>query len=196
MASIIENRILSMVDNSQSIGRVDSRKIALLEVAYRLYVRRVFTLCLRLLASVQEAEEATVSVFARLSRELTHRWDESAIASRLRELAIGEALRRLWRNRERPREDRAIFVGTVPAKSNPSSGKPGSDAEARLLEPAMINELIAKLPNDLRIGFVLHDMEGLSYTDIGKHLNSGAPEVRTLVNRARLELRRLWLSPS
>ena len=185
-----------MVDNSQSIGRLDSRKIALLEAAYRLYVRRVFTLCLRLLASVREAEEATVSVFVRLSRELTHRWDESAIASRLRELAIGEALRRLWRNRERPGEDRAIFVGTVPAKSNPSSGKPGSDAEARLLEPAMINELIAKLPDDLRIGFVLHDVEGLSYTDVGKHLNIRAAEVRSLVNRARLELRRLWLSPS
>ena len=185
-----------MVDNSQSIGGLDSRKIALLEAAYKLYVRRVFTLCLRLLASVREAEEATVSVFARFSRELTHRWDESAIAQRLRELAIGEALRRLWPTREGPEEDRAIFVGTVPANSNPSSVKRGTDAEARLREAAMINELIAKLPNDLRIGFVLHDLEGLSYTDIGKHLNIGALEVRTLVNRARLELRRLWLLPS
>lgn len=85
MTSIVDKR--RIVSVTQSKSREDSLKTVLLEAAYGLQVGRVYTIRLRLLANVRAAEEATVRVFARFSRELTRRWDESVVVRRLRELA-------------------------------------------------------------------------------------------------------------
>lgn len=193
MASVVDQR--RIVSMARSTNREHDRKTVLLEVAYRLHVGRVYTLCMRLLASVRNAEEATIMVFARFSRELTRHWDESVVARRLRELAIDEALQRLWRSRERLGCQPAA-VGTLSAAFFPPLTKTSDDVAPRLLDPSTINEVIARLPDDLRITFVLHDVEGLNYKDIGKYLRVREAEVRALIISARLEVRRLWLSPS
>ena len=183
-----------MSRDASGSSRQDSRKIVLLEVAYRLNVSRVYTLCLRLLANVRAAEEATVDVFARFSRELTRRWDESLVRKRLRELAIDEALQRLWRSQERLGR-RAAAVGTPPAASIPAA-KAIARAESRLLDSVSMNELIARLPDELRVAFVLHDIEEVNDGDTARYLRVRETEAGLLISRARLELRQLWLTTS
>ena len=179
MASIVDKkRIVSVTPKSRE-GRL---KTVLLEAAYWLHVGRVYTLCLRLLANVRAAEEATVSVFARFSRELTRRWEESVIVRRLRQLAIDEALERLWGIRECLGRQAAV-VGTPLAASFPSLSSLSNGTASRLLDPATINEFVARLPDVLRVTFVLHNLEGLNYNDIAKYLRIREAEVHALIRR-------------
>ena len=155
--------------------------LAQLEALYRRYVGHIYTLCLRLLANVKAAEDATIEVFVRFSQELMQRWEESAIFARLRELAIDNAITRL-RRRERD--------GQNSAERNRSSTM-AKEQNGSPLDKATLDALVERLPDDLRIAFVLRDMEGLSIVAISKHLRVEEAEVRRLVHRARLELNSL-----
>jgi RNA polymerase sigma-70 factor (ECF subfamily) len=198
MASLIkEIKVVRMSDEANNQEREGSRKVVLLEVAYGLYAAHVYTLSLRLLASVRDAEEATVQVFVRLGRELARRWDEAHILGRLRELTIDEALRRL-----RGRPSKRLNGGAEDAGSPPASsiGRPTTERSGRAisektqLDSATLDRLAAKLPVELRVAFVLRDREGLDDRAVATHLQIKEAEARRLIHRARLELRRLWLA--
>ncbi len=174
-------RIKILMLRSSNHHGYSMRQMALLEVAYKLYASRVYTLCLRLLANVKAAEEATVQVYVRFSRELWKRWDESRIAARLRDLAINEALSRLRLSANRMK----AAVNTQSLRS----------ARFRSSAPALTSEtlehLVGRLAAELRVVFVLHDREGLDYQVISEHLKIKEAEVRRLVRQSRIELRRL-----
>lgn len=61
-----------------------------------------------------------------------------------------------------------------------------------VLEPSMLAILIAQLPDNLRIAYVLHDVKHISYTIIANMLWINEVEARRFVHNARLQLRRLW----
>lgn len=170
--------------------------MVLLEAAYKLFVAQIYTLCFHLLANSSAAEEATATVFARFSRELPRRWDEARVISRLRELAIGEAVERLFGDVAATSKGPAASVGAPPApeKTGAHHVTLVHRQQARALDSLMLNELTAKLPDDLRVAFVLHDMEGLNDLDVAKYLRVHESDVRVLIKRARMELRRLWLA--
>lgn len=172
----------------------DRRKTVLLEVAYGLYSRRVYTLCLRLLASVRDAEEATVRVFARLKGELSRRWDEAHVLSRLVELAVDEALRLL----------RARAPGSLGGQAAEGGNPPTANFEGQVdgrtvaasttavkFDLTKLDSLAARLPDELRVAFVLRDREGLSDLAVAAHLRVRETEARRLIHRARMELRRM-----
>lgn len=195
MASLIENAKILRMSNANKLDQA-SRKTVLLEVAYKLFVAKVYTLCLHLLADGPAAEQATVTVFARFNRELPRRWDESRVMNRLRELAIDEAIQRLYGDGgANASRGRAVKVGGPPAPGTVAlDGMSVHQEQARLLDSSTLKELTARMPVDLRVAFVLHDMEGLEDEDIARYLRLREGKVRGLIKRARLELRRLWLS--
>lgn len=197
MASLIEEmKVFGMSERANSHDRAANRRSVLLEVAYKLFAKQVYALSLRLLANVRDAEDVTVDVFAKFNRELPRRWDESRVLDRLRELAIAEALRRL---RECPSERINTQVADrrwSPANISEKRGADG-DGNATVRSPLVSENLAVltnKLPDDLRLAFVLHDIEGLSNQAVARHLRSDEADVRKLVRNARLALRRLWLS--
>ena len=176
----------------------DRQRLVLLQAAFRLYGPRVYTLCLRLLGNSGAAEEATVEVFVRFKKELTRQWDERVIVRRLCDLAIGEALDRLGgRTREGLRE---AAMTAVTQSALEERDRAESRVERGFADPSLnsttLNNLIAKLSDELRVVFVLHDMEGMGDQDIARHLRVRESDVRPLISRARLELRRHWLSQS
>lgn len=196
MASLIENAKILRMSKANKLDQA-SRKTVLLEVAYKLFGGRVYTLCLRLLANGPAAEQATVQVFVRFNRELPRHWDESRVMNRLRELAIDEAVQRLYGDVvANASGGRAVEVGGPPApdKTVPVDGTFVHQEQARFLDSSTIKELTARMPVDLRVAFVLHDMEGLQDEDVARYLRVHERKVRALIKRARLELRRLWLS--
>jgi len=151
-----------------------------LEDVYRRYVGHVYTLCLRLLSSVLAAEDATIRVFAHLSRELADPWNESRTSARLRELAVEEAFALLdvrGRRVEPPANRSVRSTGVSPLPLNKRT----------------LDVLTMQLPDQLRVAFVLHDREGLSNETIATHLHVDESDVRRMVRDARFELRRLWL---
>lgn len=171
-----------MKERTNIVGSERVAELSLLESLYRRYAAQVYTICLRLLSSVRAAEEATVAVFVRFRRETTRRLGESEVLARLRELSIEEALTRLKvRGRKAQSHDRV-------QSSPPCTG------ERPPLDAAAIDALASRLPDHLRVAFVLRDREGLSYRAIASHIRIDEAEVRRLVALARQQVWRLWLS--
>lgn len=170
----------------------------MLEVAYGLYARRVYTLCLRLLAGVIEAEEATVQVFTQLRRELARRWDEAYVLKRLIELAVNEALRLLRTRAPERFDERAIEWGSMSAVNVESTSENLNGARSAppgaVFDPNRLDALTARLQDDLRVAFVLGDREGLSHHEVASYLQVGEAEARSLIHKARLELLRMFMT--
>jgi RNA polymerase sigma-70 factor (ECF subfamily) len=55
---------------------------------------------------------------------------------------------------------------------------------------AILTDALDGLPGDSRVALVLHDVEGMTVTDIAEVLGVGPGAVRTLVHRARLFVRK------
>lgn len=70
-------------------------QVSQLRAIYDRYGGRVYSLCLRLLASEKAAESATVEVFVRFGKEKPGQEDEERTLNHLRELAISASLARL-----------------------------------------------------------------------------------------------------
>ncbi|HWP45068.1 MAG TPA: hypothetical protein VNO14_17630 [Blastocatellia bacterium] len=70
-------------------------QVSQLKAIYDLYGGRVYSLCLRLLASEKAAESATVDVFVRFGKEMARQEGEAHTFNQLRELAISASLARL-----------------------------------------------------------------------------------------------------
>lgn len=184
------------MSNSITTSAGENRqRLVLLQAAFRLFGPQIYTLCVRLLRSSDQAQDATVEVFARFSKDLTRRWDEQVIIRRLRELAIDEALDRLWgRAREDVRQVALAGASQVLADSDRDESNIVRGSADSSLNSKTLNQLIAKMPDELRVVFVLHDMEGVADRDIARHLRVRTSDVRPLISRARLEVRRQWLS--
>lgn len=170
-----------MGERRNGLIQEDGREERRLEAVYRRYAGHVYTLCLRLLSSVLAAEDATLRVFVRLSRELTDWWDEARTSARLRELAVEEALALLD-----VRGRRVEPATNTSVRSDSVSPAP--------LNKRTLDMLTMQLPDLLRVAFVLHDREGLSKREVAAHLQVDESAVRRMVREARMELRRLWLN--
>lgn len=168
--------------------RAGSRRAVFLEVAYKLHAKDVYTIALRLLADERAAEEVTVSVFVEFGRNPPRWWDEPEITTRLRELAIAEALGRM---RERIR-DALRRNEQERLLTQESQETQGSGLAREPLSRAMMSELVNQLPDHLRAVFVLHDLEGVSAEGVAGHLRIDEPTISKLISQARLRLRSLW----
>ena len=197
MATLSEEMKVFGMSGRPNLERADSRKSVLLEVAYKLFANQVYALSLRLLASERDAEVVTVDVFAKFNQELTRKWNESRVLERLRELAIDEALRRLGRSHITSHDWQAA-TNSSPTVMSMKAGQKEPRSSSHLPHPpldlATIDRLIKTMPDELRVAFVLHDMEGFDNQTLAKLLRLDEARTRRLTTRARLVLRRLWLS--
>ncbi|MBM3412608.1 MAG: sigma-70 family RNA polymerase sigma factor [Bacteroidetes bacterium] len=88
-------------------------------------------------------------------------------------------LKRLWETeQESPVENISDF------------NHPGVSLE-RKEEAAQLMAAIAQLPENQKVAFVLHKLEGLSYLDIAEVMKNSLPAVESLIHRARLNLRKI-----
>lgn len=67
---------------------------------------------------------------------------------------------------------------------------PGVSLE-RKEEAAQLMTAIAQLPENQKVAFVLHKLEGLSYLEIATVMGNTLPAVESLMHRARLNLRKI-----
>jgi RNA polymerase sigma-70 factor (ECF subfamily) len=135
------------------------------EFLYRRYVRAIWGTVLRLLRSPPDAEDVVQDTFATAFRELPRLRDASALRGWLLRIAVREVHRRLRRRRLRR------FLGLEQEDASELSlesvAVEGLGAEARA-ELGMIDRLLARLPPDLRIAWMLRHVEGESLEDVAR----------------------------
>jgi RNA polymerase sigma-70 factor (ECF subfamily) len=145
---------------------------------YEAHHRRVYGLCLRLVADRAMAEDLTQDVFVKAWRGLEAFRGDARFATWLHRLTVNTVISH--QRRRRPWFDR--FRSAMDPASLPATK--GAAALAHDLDAA-----IARLPARARAVFVLVDVEGYSHDEAGAALGIAAGTSKAQLHRARQLLR-------
>jgi len=155
---------------------------------YVRFSRRVLGLCLHLLSSPEEAEDATSEVFMKL-RAAIGRYDP---AQPLWPWVTAIATRHCLDRLRRRRRERRLFEAEP--ETPVAVGEGGASPLAELLAEenrAVLAAAIAALPERQRVPLVLRYHGEISYDDIAEHLGWTRERVAVSLFRAKQTLRRV-----
>ena len=150
------------------------------------YERRVLTFSIRLLGSVDDAQDAAQEVFLRAFKYI-HRLDlQKPLEPWLMQMTVNVCRdlgrKRQFRRNTFPELSRAE---TVPANNscNPYSGL------AEEQQRQMLRQALDQLPEKERLAVILRDIEGLPTSEVAVLLGSSETTVRSQISRARLKIK-------
>jgi len=155
---------------------------------YSMHKRRIYSLCLRMVGSVAEAEDLTQEAFLQFHRKIDTFRGESALSTWLHRLAINVVLMHL---RKKGLQLTSLDEAMEPApdqRPGRSFGAPDlilSGAIDRLA----LQRAIDDLPAGYRLIFVLHDIEGYEHNEIATLLDCSIGNSKSQLHKARLKLR-------
>ena len=186
-------------DRSSSAARPDSRDGDVLARAqagdhqayaqlYALHKRRIYSLCLRMVGNVAEAEDLTQEAFLQLHRKIATFRGDSAFSTWLHRLAINVVLMQL---RKKSLSLISLDEAMEPA---PEEGPGRSFGAPDLMLTGAIDRLaleraVANLPAGYRLIFILHDVEGFEHNEIAAMLDCSIGNSKSQLHKARLKLR-------
>ena len=188
--AIIEASTPSKSNGDSDVALAASGDRQAFERLYRHHVNRVFSLCARMLADRQRAEELTQDVFVRAWEKLHLFRGESSFATWLHRMAVNVVLNaRKSEGRRQARfeesEDEDGGVDTMASSSTSGVvGMPLPPGDWLDLETAM-----KRLPPGAKRVFILHDVEGYKHEEIAEMLGVTTGATKAQLHRARLLLR-------
>ncbi|MDN3711416.1 RNA polymerase sigma factor [Paracoccus cavernae] len=165
------------------------------ETAIRELIRRMnprlFRVARGIMPSDAEAEEVVQEAYLLAFSRLDSFRGEASFATWITRITINAARMQL----RRPRPDKVYdTVNEASSDKNDILIFPGTEtaetALGRRQIRALLEDAIASLPADLRLPFILHEVEGLSTRAIATDLQINPITVRTRLFRARYQLRR------
>jgi RNA polymerase sigma-70 factor, ECF subfamily len=152
----------------------------------------VFSLCYRMLANRQAAEDATQETFVSAWRNLSHMRGESFRPWLLR-IAANACTDELRRRGRRP--SASLEVAFEEGMPEPADHQPLPESEALSAElRGRVGEALQELPADQRLAVILCDIQGLEYEEIARAMGSSIGTVKSRLSRGRARLRQALLS--
>ena len=155
---------------------------------YSLHKRRIYSLCLRMVGNVAEAEDLTQEAFLQLHRKIATFRGDSAFSTWLHRLAINVVLMHLRK------KGLSVISLDEAMEPTPEEGPGRSFGAPDLSLTGSIDRLaleraIAELPAGYRLIFVLHDIEGYEHNEIAAMLDCSIGNSKSQLHKARLKLR-------
>jgi len=155
---------------------------------YSLHKRRIYSLCLRMVGNVAEAEDLTQEAFLQLHRKIATFRGDSAFSTWLHRLAINVVLMHLRK------KGLSVISLDEAMEPTPEEGPGRSFGAPDLSLAGSIDRLaleraIADLPAGYRLIFVLHDIEGYEHNEIAAMLDCSIGNSKSQLHKARLKLR-------
>jgi len=157
---------------------------------------RVYRLARRITGSNRDAEEATQDALSTAARKIGTFNVESVFSSWLSRIAANAAYEKLHARRGKAGE--VVLDDVLPAFDGDGRHfERMADWSERVDERALTAELlevlertIAGLPPSYRTALVMHDVEGLSSSDVAETLGISRPAAKSHVHRSRLWVRK------
>lgn len=161
------------------------------ERLYELHSRRVYALCLRMVANPTEAEDLTQDAFLQLFRKIHSFRGESGFSTWLHRLTVNIVLMRF-------RKLKHAEVALEDCRDGGESGthapmEPGFDDMALegLLDRVNLRRAVDRLPAGYQEMFILHDVQGYEHHEIAQILGCSIGNSKSQLHKARLRLRKL-----
>jgi len=166
---------------------------------YSLHKRRVYSLCLRMLGNVAEAEDLTQEAFLQLHRKIATFRGDSAFSTWLHRLTINVVLMHLRRKGLNlisldealdPSPDHGANRGPARSFGAPDMRLSGS------IDRMTLEKAVDDLPAGYRLIFVLHDIEGYEHNEIATLLDCSIGNSKSQLHKARMKLREALRAPA
>ncbi len=155
---------------------------------YALHKRQIYSLCLRMVGNIAEAEDLTQEAFLQLHRKIATFRGDSAFSTWLHRLAVNVVLMRLRK------KGLSLISLDEAMEPTPSEGPSRSFGAPDLTLTGAIDRLaleraVADLPAGYRLIFILHDVEGFEHNEIASMLDCSIGNSKSQLHKARLKLR-------
>lgn len=173
-----------------AIARAQAGDGAAFEVLYNMHKRRVYSLCLRMLGNVAEAEDLTQEAFLQLHRKIATFRGDSAFSTWLHRMAVNVVLMHL-------RKKGLHLVSLEETLEPTQEDGPRKDFGTRdltlsgSLDRVALERAMEDLPPGYRMVFVLHDVEGYEHNEIAGMLQCSIGNSKSQLHKARMRLRTL-----
>ena len=174
------------MDERQLIERVREGDAAAERALYDRHVDMVFRLAYRMSGDEAMAEELTQDSFLRAFDRLDDWRADAPFGAWLRAVAVSVVLNGL--RGARRRRDRETLV---PDAEVLGRSEPPADVDLR----RVLDHAVEALPEDHRLVFVMHEMEGYTHQEIAAALGTREGTAKARLSRARAKLRDLLTGP-
>jgi len=154
---------------------------------YSLHKRRIYSLCLRMVGNIAEAEDLTQEAFLQLHRKIATFRGDSAFSTWLHRLAINVVLMQL---RKKGLSLISLDEAMEPTPEDGPSRSFGA-LDPRLtgvIDRLALERAVADLPAGYRLIFILHDVEGFEHNEIASMLDCSIGNSKSQLHKARLKL--------
>jgi RNA polymerase sigma-70 factor (ECF subfamily) len=155
---------------------------------YSLHKRRIYSLCLRMVGNIAEAEDMTQEAFLQLHRKIATFRGDSAFSTWLHRLAVNVVLMQL-------RKKGLSLISLDEAMEPAPEAGPGRSFGAPdltlngAIDRLALERAVENLPAGYRLIFVLHDIEGYEHNEIASMLDCSIGNSKSQLHKARLKLR-------
>ncbi|GBC76892.1 ECF RNA polymerase sigma factor SigE [bacterium HR08] len=160
--------------------------VSAFEELYRRHRRKVYSLCLRMLGNVPDAEDLTQEVFLQLYRKIGTFKGTAALSTWLYRLTVNKVLMYVRTHRRKHREQLTEGEEIAQREAMIRPRQNGSLSDRIDLERA-----IRRLPPGYRAVFLLHDVEGYEHDEIARILGITVGTTKSQLHKARMKLREL-----
>ena len=164
--------------DSWLVGKARSGDLDAFESLVLRHRTRVYRIALRIVGNRDDAQDVTQDVFIQAWTAIAGVLGGSMFTTWLYRITVNRALNHRQRRRD---------TLPLPDQDTPAPGGPAEEVIARH-RAAATARAIAALPPDQRAAFVLHQMEGLSYSEVAAILALPEATIRGRLARARRTL--------
>ena len=157
---------------------------AAFEKLYEQHRRRVYSLCLRMLGNVSQAEDLTQEVFLQVFKKIGSFRGDSAFTTWLHRLTVNQVLMHLRRRgvKLEHTSEEGDFTDVVETPLQ-------STRRISMVDRIALEKAISELPPGYRTVFVLHDVEGYEHGEISDLLGVTVGTSKSQLHKARMRLR-------
>jgi RNA polymerase sigma-70 factor, ECF subfamily len=163
------------------------------EQLVRCHQRAMYAVALRILGNPADAEDATQDGFVTAWRRLPQFRSDARYSTWLYRIVVNHALSELRRRARRP--DTSVELSDLDASDQPvaltTDPYQRSEASAFLVD---LRTALADLPTDLRVCWVLREVENCSYEEVATIVGVSLDTARGRIYRARRRLAEMMAS--
>ena len=190
MSATIKERAATGRSESEAIALAQQGDALAFECLYKAHCKHVYSLCLRMLRNMAEAEDLTQQVFLQLFRKIGTFRGDSSFSTWLHRISVNAVLMHL--RRKRPAESQMDSLDDAGS----GSADPRESGKNPLSMPAVIDRLnlkraIRRLPAGYKRFFLLHDVLGYRHAEIAVRLGCSVGCSKSQLHKARKSLRRM-----
>lgn len=180
---------ISIQSDAAVAAALGSEAMSGFEGLYLEHCRPVYSICLRMMANVAEAEDLTQDIFIQLHRRLGSFRGEAAFTTWLHRLTVNQVL--MYFRRRSARRRRLADAGEIHDVADLATL---SSKAVPIIDRIALTEAIGRLAPGYRAVFVLCDIEGFNHEEAARLLGCSIGTSKSQLHRARRRLRQLLVS--